>query len=627
MLGCRGAAMERLYDAAERETMSAELAFHFEQGRELDKALTEKAVGYLLQAGDRSRRLYAHQEAIDYYMRALALLQEQGDHERAARTLMGLGLTYHNAFYFRQSREAYAQGFALWQRAASMERAIPLPPAPHPLRTHWLAPATLDPGLADTQNATELIEQLFSGLVTLSPELEILPDVAHSWELSEGGRRYIFHLRNDVVWSDGTPVTAHDFEFAWKRVLDPRSRSRVAYLLYDVKGAQSFHRGGGSSRDEVGVRALDKATLAVELEWPTGYFLHLLAHNVTWPVPRHVVEKFGETWTEGSNIVTNGPFRLQSWHPGEGMVLTRHPGYHGRFGGNVHRVELTLLPAHRIPSALEMYEADQLEVLNFTRLPPADMDPVRQRHPGEYLRVPMLQTSYIGFDAERPPFDDVRVRRAFVMATDRETLADVGLRGYCLPATGGLVPPDMPGHSPGISLPYDPDRARHLLADAGFAGGKGFPTVEAMGLQIFLPHLQHLRTQWQETLGVTISWQLADSQTLSQRLLGPSPQLLAAGHLADYPDPDSFFRDDTAQWCMGRRNNDCERRVEAARRITDQPERMKLLRQVDRILVEEARIMPLTHDPHHHLLKPWVTRYPTSAMILGFWKDVVIEPH
>jgi ABC-type oligopeptide transport system substrate-binding subunit len=148
-----------------------------------------------------------------------------------------------------------------------------------------------------------------------------------------------------------------------------------------------------------------------------------------------------------------------------------------------------------------------------------------------------------------------------------------------------------------------------------------------MGLQIFLPHLQHLRAQWKETLGVTISWQLVDSQALWDRLLGPSPQLLAAGHLADYPDPDSFFRDDTAQWCVGRRNKDCERLIEAARRVTDQRERMRLLRQVDRILVEEARIIPLTHDPHHHLLKPWVTRYPTSAMILRFWKDVVIEPH
>ncbi len=131
--------MERLY-GTEAEALAGELAFHFEQGRQLDKALTEKAISYLLQAGDRARGLYAHQEAIDYYQRALALLKEQGEHGQAARTLMKLGLTYHTAFDFQRARQAYEEGFALWQRAASMELAIPPPPAPHALRTHWEDP-------------------------------------------------------------------------------------------------------------------------------------------------------------------------------------------------------------------------------------------------------------------------------------------------------------------------------------------------------------------------------------------------------------------------------------------------------------------------------------------------------
>jgi len=620
-----GAAMERLCGSTELERLAGEVAHHFEQGRQ-----TEKAVTYLLQAGDGARRLYAHREAIDYYRRALALLHDSGNHERSARTLMALGLTYHSAFDFRRAREVYAEGFALWQRAASPGRLVSLPPAPHALRTHWRDPQTLDPGLADSLPATDLIEQLFSGLVALSPGLEILPSVARTWELAEGGRRYLFHLRDDVLWSDGTPVTAHDFEYAWKRVLDPGTGSRVAYLLYDVKGARSFHQGKGADGEGVGVRALDGATLAVELESPTGYFLHLLAHTVTWPVPRHVVEKRGKAWTDGQTIVTNGPFRVESWHPGRGMVLVRHPAYHARFGGNVERVELTLLPNRELPAALEMYEADELDVLDFTWLSPDDLDRVRQGHPGEYLRVPTAQTTYIGFDVERPPFDDERVRRAFVLATDREALADEVLRGHCLPATGGFVPPGMPGHSPGIALPHDPDRARWLLAEAGFPGGQGFPVVEAVGLQIFFPHLRHLESQWKEALGIEIAWRLEDLESLFARVRGPtSPQLLAMGHMADYPDPDSFLRAATTPGplCVGWGNRDCEEIAQAARQVMDQQERMKLYGQAERILIEGARIMPLTHEPYHYLLKPWVARYPTGAMTLRLWKDAVIEPH
>jgi ABC-type oligopeptide transport system substrate-binding subunit/DNA-binding SARP family transcriptional activator len=622
-----GEAMERLYGVAEVEALAGELAHHFEQGRALGKALTEKAIHYLLQAGDRARGLYAHREAIDYYRRALALLQEQQDYERAARTLMRLGLTYHNAFDYRQARQVYEEGFGLWQQAASAVRAVP-PPAPHALRMHWLDPATrVDPALADARGSIRLIQQLFSGLVVLSPEMEVLPDAARTWEVSEGGRRYVFHLRGDSAWSDGVPVTAHDFEYAWKRVLDPLTGSTIANLLYDIKGAQAFHQGELSDSSQVGVRALDKCTLAVELEGPTGYFLYLLANSVAYPVPRHVVAKHGGTWTEVGNIVTNGPFRLESWHPGEEMILRRYPAYHGRFGGNAQQVELKLLPVGETLAALEMYKADELDMLNLTRLSPAEMDQVRHGHPGEYVRVPGLSTCYVGFDTRRPPFDDVRVRQAFVQAAERETLADVVLKGYNLPATGGFVPPGVPGHSPGIGLPYDPDQARDLLAEAGFPGGRGFPTVEAMTLPGLLPHAEYLQARWRESLGIEISWQLVEGESWWGWLLSHPPQLLALGWFADYPDPDNFLRASTIPWCMGWGNETCESLVEEARRVTDQPQRMELYRQADRILVEEARILPLTYESSHRLVKPWVSRYPTSALATRFWKDIVIEPH
>ncbi len=441
----------------------------------------------------------------------------------------------------------------------------------------------------------------------------------------EGGRKYVFHLRDDARWSDGTPVTAADFEYAWKRMLDPATGSPNASLLYDVKGARGFHQGDASDPDSVGVWALDEVTLVVELEEPTGYFLQLLAYPATGPVPRHVVEAHGEAWTEPGNIVTNGPFRLETWQRGEFMALVRNPDYHGRFRGNVQRVE----PSFCVdPSAqLELYEADGLDVLRLFGLSPLEMDRARQRQAGEYVSTPWLTTFYVGFDVSRPPFSDPRVRRAFVLATDREALADVVMKGSAFPATGGFVPPGMPGHSAGIGLPYDPEQGQKLLAEAGYPDGYGFPVVDALASRKFEPWCEYLRVQWQENLGVEITWETMEAGMLLDRLDREPSHISLGGWLADYPDPDNFLRASSVRRHTRWQNEAYDRLVEEARRVTDQGERMKLYRQADRILVEEAPIMPLIYGRLNMLVKPWVRKYPTSALTGWFWKDVVIEPH
>jgi oligopeptide transport system substrate-binding protein len=470
-----------------------------------------------------------------------------------------------------------------------------------------------------------VIDQLFSGLVEQSSEMEVVPDVAGSWEMLEGGRKYVFHLRDDVRWSDGTPVTAEDFEYAWKRVLDPATGSPVASLLYDVKGARAFHQGEVSDPDRLEVQALDKATLAVELERPTSYFLHLAAYGTTYPVPRHVVEAHGEAWKEPGNIVTNGPFRLQAWQRGESMVLVRNREYHGQFTGNVQRVELSLLLD---PSAiLKLYEADGLDTLVLWGSLPPEMDRARQRQAGEYVSVPWLLTWYVGFDVRRPPFDDLRVRRAFALATDRETLADVVLRGYVSPATGGYVPPGMPGHSPGIALPHDPGQARQILSEAGYPGGRSFPTVDSLVPYGRESLSEYLQAQWREDLGIKTTWEAMEWAKYLDGLEREPPHIFLSGWVADYPDPDNFLRAGPVRRQTRWRNEAYDRLVEEARRVTDQGERMKLYGQADRILVEEAAIVPLTYERLHLLVKPWVRRYPTSAIKYWFWKDVIIEPH
>jgi oligopeptide transport system substrate-binding protein len=585
----------------------------------------EKAVEYLLQAGDQARLTYACQEASGYYQRALPLLDEQGQLDLAARTLMKLGLTYDLTFNFQGARQAYEQGFAQWQRAAAAQTED-LPPAPHPLRIPAGDPTTLDPTIADNIISSAKIHQLFSGLVELSSDAGVVPDVAQSWDVLEGGKEYIFHLREDVRWSDGRPVSARDFEYAWKRVLSEHTTFTIPRLLYDVKGARAFHQGEVSDSDSVGVRALDEVTLAVELESPTGYFLHLLANAVAFPVPRHVIELHGEAWAEPENIVTCGSFRLESWQPGERMILARNPDYHGRFTGNLERVELLLHDPGAATSLkmLEMYERGQLDVVGIAS---SEVNRVRQRHAGEFRRVPRLLTVFLQFDVNRPPFDDVRVRRAFVQATDKEALVKA-TRPDCFPAIGGFVPPGMPGHSPGIGLSYDPGQARQLLAEAGYPGGQGFPVVECLTLPDRADIGENLQKQWVKNLGVKIKWEMMERLPFIDRLGKHAAHLFILGWRADYPDPDNFLRARIGDIQRQRwQNKEYNSLVKQAQRSLDQEERMKLYEKAEMILAEEAPIMPVFYRSTRLLVKPWVTRFPTTGLREWFFKDVIIKPH
>ncbi len=585
-----------------------------------------EAIDYLLGAGDRARNRYAQQEAIRAYERAMALLVELGDDKGAARTLMKLGLTYETTFDFRRAHEAYQEGFALWQRAGAESLAEPPAPAPHALRLDWSAPTTLDPAMVRDLQTQTVISHLFSGLVEQTADMAIVPDVAQSWEVSGGGRRYTFRLRGDVVWSDGVPVTAHDFAYAWRRILDPAIGSPNANLLYDVAGARAFHRGQVGWED-VGIQALSDRTLALELEGPTGYVLHLVASDYLSPVPRHVVEDCGEAWTRSPHLVTNGAFRLASSTEGEATVLVRNPDYHGRFEGNVERIDLIHHAAWPSSAGLVLHERDGLDVLDLSWLLPADRDRTRQRHAGEYVARPEPNVRYLAFLPHLPPFDDLRVRRAFVLATDREQLASMLADFDLLFHTGGMVPPGVPGHSPGIALPYDLGQAQRLLAEAGYEGGAGFPAVKALCYVTRLPVVEALTPLWRDALGIQVDWEIVDFASFVDRMEREPPHMYVAGWVPDYTDPDTYLRVALNWLTSWWRNETYEGLVERARRGADQAERMKLYGQADRMLIEEAIVLPLGTMRQHLLIKPWVSRYPLSLFGKPLWKDVVIEPH
>jgi len=601
------------------------LAHHWERAEE-----PEKATEYLLRAGDQARMAYAHEEAIDYYQRALVFLREQGEHERAARTLMKLGLVYTAAFEPDKAREVYDEAFTLWK---PLRESRDLPELRVPVAVLRFAveePLGLDPGMVGDDISTFIAAQLFEGLVEVDQDYNVLPAVAARWEVADGGTRYVFRLREGLRWNDGTPLTAADFEYAWKRNLALASRSPVAHLLYVIENARAFGEGEINDPEKVGVIALDDLTLEIRLEGPTAYLPHLLAHAIAYPLPRWAVEGHGQPWMDPDNLVSNGAYQLVEWQRGEKLVLGKNPFYRGRFPGNTTRVECPIFTD--FGPVLEAYAADALDAISMINSDPGTIARARAAHGRELVYIPQPSTYHLVFRADRPPFDDARVRRAFVHAVDREALAREAWGGQRLPAAGGFVPPGMPGHSSGIGLAYDPDRARGLLAQAGYSGGQGFPRVTWLysgGSPAEPPVVPFLRRAWRKNLGLSVDAQSVEWEAFIERRDRDPPHLALWGWLADYPDPDALLRVlfhstegiNAPRWHSAR----FDALVEEAARVADQTRRMELYQEADRILVaEEAVIMPLGYARGRILVKPWVTipRVPPALMRL---KHIVLQ--
>ncbi len=605
-----GEALEELFPDRVDE-FSGLMAYHFEEA-----GAHEKALDYLQRAGDQARLAYAHQEAIDFYERALVILKDQEAYDRAARTLMKLGLTYHTAFDFKRSQLAFDEAFAMRQRESTTQQETL---DPHPFRMVSIVPPTLDPSINNDIVSSSIIDVIFSALVEIGAGWEIIPDVARSWEISEDGSRYIFHLRDDVTWSDGTQVTAKDFVYSWIRSLDPTveaPRGKVR-LLSDIKNARAYNEGELSKPEQVGVTAIDKLTLEVELEKGASYFLQMLF--TFYPVPSHVVEAFGEAWTDPEHIITNGAFQIESYVPGESMSLVRNPTYHGRSSGNLEKVEIPLSRLGNLPEELEQYKMDRVDVVKLSET----TYHARYTYAEEYVSEPVQSLFYIGLNMSCPPFDDVSVRRAFAMALDRERLAYEVLDGSMYPATGGFVPPTIPGHSPGIGLPYDPAQARQLMAQAGYPDGQGFPKLE---IDWHRPSqtLEYLKSQWLDNLNVEVAIEIADWGTIISTYASKNAYYL--GFSADYPDPDNFLR-----VCVGYTlphwiNDQYDQLLEEAQRTMDQGDRIRLYQEADKILMEEAVVIPLVYSQDHYLIKPWV-KIPIRGYDPRYIKDIILEPH
>jgi ABC-type oligopeptide transport system substrate-binding subunit/class 3 adenylate cyclase len=606
--------LERLFPERIEELLGV-LAHHWERVGDADKA-----VEYLHRAGDQARLAYAHQEAVDFYQRALTILKEEDEFDRAGQTLMKLGLTHHTAFDFKASRQAYQEAFRLRQERDRIRPVAP-PAASRPLHLCWGESLSYDPTSIPNYGTFLYIRNIFSGLVEQGRGGEILPDVARSWEISEDGRKYVFHLRDDVLWSDGQKVTAGDFEFTFLRLLDPGAESFVKRELFDVKNARAYHQGEITDAGDVGIRALDPATFEIELTQPASYFLYILANM--FPVPKHLVEDLGKSWVDLDRIVTNGPFHLRSIQSADAILLAKNPSYHGRFPGNLQQVHIKQI-SHQMPpgeySELidELYQTASIDAM----IVPEEKYGLCHQLAEDHHSEPVPGLYFFVLDNSCPPFDDARVRRAFALALDKTKIAKEIPGGFRFPATGGFVPPGIPGHSTGIGLPFDPDQAQKLLAEAGFPRGKGFPELEVVW-DVEGKILRNILSQWKDHLNVEVRLRLVEAREVFRE--ARRSKLYYIGWRASYLDPDNFLRVCIREALPQMNEEAYDRLLEKANVTLDQSERIQLYQAADKLLMEHAAIIPIDYFQAHFLVKPWM-KIPAGRIQEWCLKDVILEP-
>jgi oligopeptide transport system substrate-binding protein len=475
-------------------------------------------------------------------------------------------------------------------------------------------PPSLDWSLATDHVSFNVISNLMVGLTEFDKDLKPAPVIAKSWDVLDGGKKFIFHLRDDVKWTDGKTVRAQDFEYSWKRLLNPKTASQYAYILFDIVDAQKYNEGKIKEPSTVGVQAEDDQTLVVTLRHPASYFLAITTFEVTYPQRQDLVEKFGSRWTEPENIVTNGPFRLLSWKHENEIELAANGEF---FRGKPKLDKVVMYMVNEKTTALAMFEQGQLDFIDESHsIPPLEKPRVAKL--SGYKLVPQLRGEYYAFAVDRKPFDNPKVRQAFGLAIDREVFPRI-LQGGRIPASS-WIPPGMLAHNPKLGLKFNPDEARRLLTEAGFPEGKGLPPI-VLGYNTDEEKklvAEAIQSMWQKYLGVVVKIENQEWKIFLNKLQNDPFPVFRSGWGADYPDPDNFMKlftsdsgNNNGRW----KNPEYDQLLEQAARETDVSKRSELYDQAQKLLTEtDAAIVPLYWLAEATMLSPKYTGLQYNSM-------------
>ncbi len=488
---------------------------------------------------------------------------------------------------------------------------------------------TMDPGITSGGAGLEQIQNMFEGLVFVDQiSGELKPGQAEKWSLSADGLTYTFNLRANLKWSDGQPLKASDFEYAWKRATDPTTKSRYAQTLWPVKGGEAFGTGKGSA-DGMMAKATDDRTFVVTLERPAPFFLHLVATWTAYPVRKDMIEKFADKWTlTKESYVSNGHYRLVEWKPQQSMTVEKNPNYWGENNGP-DTIVWTLFDDPNTKGIIA-YEAGELD---HAQLVGADITRVKNdaKLSKEVQKLERQGSQWIILDTTNPPFNNVKVRQALSLATDAKKINEVVLKDAYFNAVSIVAPGGIAGQKKENALGYDVAKAKKTLADAGYPDGKGWPANvkftyssastenKAIG--------EAIQGMWKDALGIDIVLEPMEAKAFDDWRLSRKTapfHMYVGGWGSDYEDPNNWYN--LLFYSKGEiffshwKNEQFDKLIEDGLKEVDQIKRKAIYEQADKILNDEAPHITVYHWGRFVVNKPGfsIPRYRVLGRVQGY---------
>lgn len=528
-----------------------------------------------------------------------------------------LGLLGAISFFFLVPLFISAQSDTFDKSAARVLPSDAAPTERQIIRFMSPEPRTLDSAINDYDTEDTIIP--FEPLLRRDPSWNPEPAAADRYESSPDGKTWTFHLRKGARWSDGRPVTAHDFVYSFRRMLDPEEANPYGFFYHDFKNARAINRGEIKDITQLGARAIDDYTLIIETEKPAAYLPYIVSYGNALPVPQWQVEKHGRKWTRLENIVSNSGFKVSEWVTGSHMTFIPDPMYNGPHKPYLEKVIHPFRDA--AVATILAYENNEVdrELVDVTDMPRILADPSLAP---DLVKVAARGSWYLFFRTQQPPFDDVRVREAFSRAIDREVICEILLGGTAVPAYS-MIPPEFNEYSGPAMKPlqeYDPARARELIRKAGYPKGRGFPRQE-IWLRAPNPTIKRvseaIMAMLKENIGVDVTIRAADRTMYMNNMYNWRMNLGLIVFYADYLDPRNmldmiwhsqprgFGRSD---WS----NQKFDNLVEQAAAELEIGRRRELYFEAEKIMVSDHAGSFLFHPVNLELRKRWVKGIPES---------------
>ncbi len=484
-------------------------------------------------------------------------------------------------------------------------------------------PQGLDPQIVTGVPENNIIRSIFEGLCVEHPSQEgvHLPGAAESWEANDDFTHWTFHLRRNGQWSDGTPLTAEDFLFAFQRILHPNFGAEYASMLYYIKGAEQYNKGKPEDFAKVAASAPDPYTLHIQLKAPIPFLPELTKHYSWFPVPKHIILKHGTIdqrntpWTEPENIVSNGAFTLERWRFNDYISVVKNPRYWDQ--ATVKLRGIRFLPISNQYTEARMFFNQQLH--STYSLAPEMIEHAANKYP-QYLRQETyLGTSFIRFNVTDPKLNDLKVRQALALSVDSQAIIDHILKGGQTPAYG-IVPPTADYHTPKV-VTFDPERARELLAEASYRDGKKLRlTLLSTDKEVSKRLSEAYQDMWKKHLGAEVSIEQREWKTYLARMAELDFQLVLSGWIGDYPDPTTFldmWKKDDGNNRTGWSNPEYEALLAQAEQIKEPAQRLRTLEKAEALFLSEMPIIPIYW---------YTTNYLLHTSVKG-WEPLLLNNH